>query len=220
MPTPLEISAKIEIPENDKFTPIGQDEAEFIYQFLKEKKLKNTLEIGFAYARSTSHIIAATESPHIAIDPYQKSFQNLGTKNIEVLGLSKLLDHRNDFSHNVLPKLLNEGEYFDFIFIDGDHKFDFQFVDFYYSALLLKNDGFLLLHDSWMRSTRLLMSFIERNRKDFTKINLPLKNLALYQKTGKDLRDGMNFKEFYTLRSILTHALYSLKNRLLPPKRS
>ena len=51
------------------------------------------------------------------------------------------------------------------------------------------------------------MNFIETNRKDYTKVNTPLRNFALYQKVGKDLRNGMHFREFYTFKSILTHNL-------------
>ena len=47
------------------------------------------------------------------------------------------LDFRRDFSHNVLPQLAQEGRKFEFIFIDGDHKFDGILVDFYYAVVLV-----------------------------------------------------------------------------------
>jgi len=205
--TPEEINQQLIIPEEDSATPIKNNEALFIYDFLKEHKLSKTLETGFAYANSASHIMAATGAKHIAIDPFQKNYQYLGLKNIEKLGFSSLLNYHEDYSHNVLPALCKEGAKFEFIFIDGDHKFDGEFVDFYYADLLLEQSGYILLHDTWMRSTRLLMSFIKRNRKDYSYIPTNCRNFALYKKTGEDTRNGMHFKEFFTLKSILSHNL-------------
>ena len=143
---PREINSKLTIPSEDSASPIKSNEAEFIFNFLTEKKLSKTLETGFAYAKSASHIIAATRSRHIAIDPFQDKYQNLGKENIEALGLDNFLELHEDYSHHVLPKLLDRKEKFDFIFIDGDHKFDGIFVDFYYSDLLLEKGGYILLH--------------------------------------------------------------------------
>lgn len=195
------------VPDEDAATPIKDSEAQFIHDFLVSNKIQKTLEVGLAYAKSAAHIIAATENKHIAIDPFQDNYQRLGLTNIDNLGLTNYLDFREDFSHNVLPQLLIEKAKFEFIFIDGDHKFDGEFIDFYYSDLLLESNGFVLLHDTWMRSTRLLMHFIKNNRKDFKKVPTPLRNFALYQKVGKDNRNGMHFKEFYTFKSIVSHNL-------------
>ena len=200
-----QINASLEIPEEDSSTPIKESEAAFIFNFLKEKNLVKTLEIGFAYGRSASHIIAATGKTHITIDPFQKNYNHLGIQNMEKLGYSDLLDHRDDYSHNVLPVLVSEGRKFEFIFIDGDHKFDGEFIDFYYADLLIEQKGYILLHDTWMRSTRLVMQFIKKNRTDYRQVKKPLRNFALFQKIGKDNRNGMMFREFYTFRSYFVH---------------
>ncbi|MFP4059158.1 MAG: class I SAM-dependent methyltransferase [Bacteroidales bacterium] len=210
--TPDEINMKLVIPDWDKVSPIKEEEARFIYDFVKKHQLKRTLETGFAFARSASHIIAASESMHISIDPFQFRYKNYGINNIEKLGLKDYLDLRADYSHNILPQLLQEKRSFDFIFIDGDHKFDGILVDFYYAAMLLEKGGYVLLHDTWMRSTRLVMSFIKKNRKDFQKIHTPLRNFSLYQKIGDDKRDGMFFKEFYNFKMLFVHYLINWMN--------
>jgi len=203
--TPEEINKKLVIPDEDSASPVKSSEAEFIYNFLREKNITSTCETGFAYAKSASHIVAATQSNHIVMDPFQENYQFLAMKNMKALGLDKFVTYYNDFSHNVLPKLVDEKKKFDFIFIDGDHKFDGEFVDFYYSDLLLNDNGYILMHDTWMRSTRLVMAFVNSNRPDYKYIKTPLRNFALYQKIGKDKRNGMHFKEFYTTKSFLTH---------------
>ena len=203
--TPKEINELLVIPAEDSSSPVKSEEAEFIYNLLSEKSISRTLETGFAYAKSASHVIAATQSKHIVCDPFQKNYQHLGLENIKRLNQEHLLEFHDDYSHNVLPKLLRESERFEFIFIDGDHKFDGELIDFYYADLLLEENGYILLHDTWMRSTRMLMSFIKRNRKDYKLIPSGLRTLALYQKIGKDERNGMHFKEFYTFKSMLSH---------------
>lgn len=207
--TPQEINSQIHIPEEDKATPIKVNEAQFIYDFLRQHNIASTLECGFAYARSASHIMSATGAPHIAIDPFQKHYGNWGLKNVQKLGLEQQLTFFNDYSHNVLPQLVKEGRRFDFIFIDGDHKFDGVLVDFYYADLLLNDGGYILFHDTWMRSTSLVTSFVTTNRDDYKTLPTPLRNLHMVQKVGKDARNGMFFREFYTFRSLMTHSLIS-----------
>ena len=66
---PGEINSKLTIPAEDSYSPIKSNEAEFIYDFLKEKGLSKTLETGFAYAKSASHIMAATGSKRVSNSP-------------------------------------------------------------------------------------------------------------------------------------------------------
>ena len=63
--TPKEINELLVIPAEDSSSPVKSEEAEFIYNLLSEKSISRTLETGFAYAKSASHVIAATQSKHI-----------------------------------------------------------------------------------------------------------------------------------------------------------
>jgi predicted O-methyltransferase YrrM len=232
---PQRILEHLEIPEWDTASPIRDDEATFLYEFVAKEKITKTLETGFAFAKSCSHIMAASQSSHISIDPFQENYASLGLENVKKLGLAERLDFRPDFSHNVLPSLAKEGRKFEFIFIDGDHKFDGIFVDFYYADLLIDTGGYIMLHDTWMRSTRLVMSFIDKNRDDYEYIATPLKTFALYRKIGTDKRDGMYFQEFYSLGSFWKYHLitwmktgkqtplkklaHSLKNAINPARK-
>jgi hypothetical protein len=60
----------------------------------------------------------------------------------------------------------------------------------------VEEGGYVLLHDTWMRSTQLDISFIKKNRKDYR-----------YQKVSEDARDGMHYKEFFTLKATFSHGL-------------
>ena len=193
-----EIAEKLVVRPKDKTTSIGQDEARFVYEFLQKHEIKRTMEVGFAYGYSAACIIGATGSNHIAIDPFQSTFDNAGMKNLKALGYGPQCELREAPSHVALPQLLKEGKTFQFIFVDGGHRFDEIFVDWYYSDLLLEKDGYVLFHDLWMRSTQMVAAFIQTNRADYRSIPTPLKNLVLFQKSDrKDERSWDHFEEFY-----------------------
>jgi predicted O-methyltransferase YrrM len=198
---------KLDIPENDSSTPIKDTEARFIYNFIKKNRFNKTLETGCGYGKSAVSIMAATGMPHIVIDPFQSNYKYGGINNIKKAGFEKQLSYMEDYSHAVLPHLLSEGKKFDFIFIDGDHRFDGQFIDFYYADLMLEEKGYILFHDTWMRSTAHMESYIARNRRDYTAVKTGLRNLALFQKTDKDKRGWMHFKGFATSKSLMTNSV-------------
>lgn len=200
-----EIKMLLEIPSHDSATAVEDSQGILMYDLIKEQQLKNTLEVGFAYGKSGAYIMAASMSPHVAIDPFQDEYKNTGVKNIRKLGMEHNLNLYRDYSHAVLPQLLKEEKRYDFIFIDGDHKFDAIFVDYYYSDLLLRKGGYILFHDTWMRSTRLVESFVKNNRRDYRPVRTGVRNLALFRKEGNDSRPWMHFKEFYTLRSMVSY---------------
>lgn len=206
--TPQNINGQITIPEEKSSSPVSESQALKIYEFLKARpELKDTLEVGFAIGRSAAHIIAATGKHHHIIDPFQEDYGSWGIKNLKKLGLEGHYTLHKQLSHDALPQLLAAGKKFDFIFIDGDHRFDGAFIDFYYSDLLLNPGGYVLLHDTWMRPIRLIMSFINSNRANYS-LKLDEDNLGLYQKvSATDKRDGMHFKEFYTSKSYARHHL-------------
>ena len=197
----------LEVPEQGKSSPVQTSEAVFMYEWIRKHGLRRTLEVGLGYGRSAAYIMRATGSSHIAMDPFQSRYNDLGLKNADRLGHLPLLDFRPDRSHNVLPQLLRENRRFDFIFIDGDHKYDAILLDFYYSDLLLERGGYVMLHDMWMRSTRLVVSFIRRNKRNYRYVKTPLRNLALFQKQGEDTRSWTFFREFYTVRSVFSHPI-------------
>ena len=183
-----------------RLVSLTKEEAEFIYTFLQQTGIKKTLEIGLAYGCSAAYIISATESTHYAIDKYQRSvWENVGIENLEILALDHHLKLQCDWSHNALPALLNRGLNFDFVFIDGDHKFDGIMNDFYYVDLLLNRKGYVLFDDLWMKATQIVVNWIDTNRLDYKRIQLTedeYTNFALYQKIGGYPRDWDHFNEF------------------------
>lgn len=109
-----------------------------------------------------------------------------------------------------LAQLHQEGKRFDFIFIDGDHKFSGAFVDFHFAAQMLEEGGIVVFHDLWMRALILLRAYIRKNRPDLKEIPMQSSNMAAFQKVGPDTRDGMVFSEFYTRKGYLKYHINRL----------
>ncbi len=213
----------LELPANDAGTAVSRAEAEFIHNLLIELKPRLTLEVGMGYGFSAAHILSATGGAdttgatgamHHVMDPFQEEYGNLGLKNVEKLGLAPRMIFHPDYSHAVLPRLLREGVKVDFAFIDGGHRFDDIFIDFYYAELLLNDGGHILLHDAWMRSTQTVASWVRRNKKNFVRVPTPMRNLILLRKRGADDRAWNHFRGFGTWKSLVSHSVNTLKRKV------
>jgi len=199
--------SKLHVLKGWEHVPIKQSEAEFLFQFLNEKQsfIKKTIETGFAFGFSTVHIMnALPKARHIAIDPYQHSPLYLGTgfKNVkEFVVEPSRLTVMQELSHLALPKLIREWEEckesFQFAFIDGDHKFDYALLDFFYLDQLLAQKGFLFIHDTWMESIQKLCAFIATNKLEYKKMDIEGgEGFAIYCKIGQDTRNWDHYVNF------------------------
>jgi predicted O-methyltransferase YrrM len=210
-----EIAQKIQRRPGEKSDSISTEEANFIHDLITKNKIKKTLEIGLSYGFSAAHIIHATRSKHVVVEPFAQARDDLGIKNLASLDYLQYLELREERSHNALPSLVNENKQFEFIFIDGGHKYDEIFIDWYYSDLLLEPHGFILFHDDWMRSSQLVGSFIRNNRTDYREIKTgAVGSLMLFQKFGRDDRPWYHFNEFYTRRGMKSHHQFLVKRVL------
>jgi predicted O-methyltransferase YrrM len=214
-----DVFERLNLPQGERHVSVSKAEGKFIHQWIQEHQLHATLEVGLGYGVSAISILSAHDGIHTCIDPFQEqNFQNKGLKNLETFGCQDRLVFYEDFSHNVLPELYAEHKKYDFILIDGDHRFDSIFIDFYYADLLLAQKGYILFHDSWMRGIQLVTSYIRHNRSNYVQIRNVGLNLILFQKTGKTpISAWDDFHEFYTLRGILSHQVIRTIIRFFKP---
>jgi predicted O-methyltransferase YrrM len=204
----------LEMPIADRGTAVSRVEAEYIHDLMVGLKPSATLEVGMGYGGSAAFIIAGARVTHYAMDPLQIEYDHLALKNLNKLGLDGYLKFYPEYSHSVLPRLYSEGVKIDFTFIDGGHRFDDIFIDFYYADLMLKKGGHILLHDAWMRSTQTVVSWVRKNKKSYQVVPTPLKNLILLKKIGEDFRPWNHFKGFATWKSLISHNVNTLKRRV------
>lgn len=143
---------------------VSKAEAQVLAAIILKHNCQQSLETGVANGISTLAItqaIARNQGHHYGIDPCQFSDH-------QGVALTLLAEHhlQQHFTlcegptHLEAPKLLSQGKTFDFIFIDGMHKFDYKFLDFFYADKLLKVDGFLVFHDLLLPSTKKLAKFV------------------------------------------------------------
>ncbi len=210
---------RLEIGPRDR-SQISDAEAEFLFRFVRDHGVVDTLEVGCGLGKSAVSIMLGTGGKHIAIDPFQANYDFRGVRNVGRAGLADAFELRAEPSCTALPALLAEGRRFDFVFVDGSHRFDDILVDFTFADLLLRPGGHIVFDDLWMRTTQLALAYIRTNRPDYRRDPGAPRTLALVQKIGEDERNGMFHREFYTARGFVSHhAVTWLAGRDTPAKR-
>lgn len=140
-------------------------------QLMLQNKPKRTLEIGLSFGGSCLLFTATHREisgrpgrQHMALDPFQKvAWDDSGLLAVERAGLSDYLDFRPQFSSLLLPRLVENGEQFDLVYVDGSHLFEDVFVDAYYTSRLLSEGGVVAFDDCRVDHVMKVLQFIGRN---------------------------------------------------------
>jgi len=98
---------------------ISQEEADYLQEMARGKRV---LEVGSAFGGSTI-AMALHAAEVVAIDPHQAIPESLPTllANLRVFGVEDRVRVVAGSSHDQLPLLIQAGERFDLVYIDGDH---------------------------------------------------------------------------------------------------
>jgi predicted O-methyltransferase YrrM len=171
-----------------------------MHDLMRERSVRRSLEVGMAYEFSTVWMLDASRSQadslHIAIDPFQKThWRGIGLAQVAQLGFKYNFQWIEDYSIHALSNLIFKQEKFDFIYIDGNHRFDDVIVDFYLSDQILNCGGLIVFDDTWMQSVRTVVNFVITNRA-YELVRQPVLNMAVLQKKGDDDRDWWHFAPF------------------------
>jgi hypothetical protein len=103
---------------------------------------------------------------HTAIDPFQTTeWKSDGLLYVEAAGLQQHFRFIGDMSSQALPRLLEAGERFDLIYVDGSHAYDNVFIDYYYGMRALKKNGLLLFDDCTTKDIGRVIHFIIKKQK-------------------------------------------------------
>lgn len=145
-----------EFPE--KFSHISRSTGELLQRAVREIRPAVSVEVGLAFGVSTLFICDAIQSlpqpgVHIVLDPYQNGkWRGVGLKNLHDAGFDSIVEFHEEPSELFLPKMVASNRRVDFAFIDGLHRFDQAFVEFYYINRLLRPGGLVLFDDAVRRS--------------------------------------------------------------------
>jgi predicted O-methyltransferase YrrM len=147
---------------------VSLERGEFLGQMISRAGALRTLETGCGSGLSALFILQATlkngagVGSHVIMDPDQDSFfHGVGTRLIKNAGAWDKVAFYQERSQIVMPRLWADGQIFDAIFIDGDHRFDGAFCDAYFAHRLLKPGGILIIDDIWMDAVYLVCHFME-----------------------------------------------------------
>ncbi len=184
----------------DKNTKISIKQGAMMNEFMRANSVQRSLEVGFAYGFSTVWMLDAlrskTDSLHVSVDPLQKSlWHGIGLTQVDRLAFGKSFKWIENFSIHALSDFIRRNEKFDFVYIDGNHRFDDVIVDFYLADQIVRPGAIIILDDMWMPSVRAAVNFIVNNRA-YERIAQPVDNMTVLRKSRDDDRDWTHFKKF------------------------
>lgn len=177
---------------------INNAEGNTISTIIQENNFKTCLEIGMAYGLSSFYILMNKNTSLISIDPYQTSqWHNNGVKLLTQFKFIKRHKLYKETNYVALPKILSKykANYFDFIFIDGFHTFDYTLFDFFYSNFLLKIGGIIIIDDALHYGVNKCIKYIETNYLSYTKLKSS-PTIAIFKKKSEDNRIWNFHKNF------------------------
>jgi predicted O-methyltransferase YrrM len=143
-------------------------------QLMLRYRPKRTLEVGLCFGGSCL-LFAATHreltghasKQHTAVDPFQQQvWDDAGLLALERAELADYVSFQPYFSSIILPRLLEENEQFDLVYIDGSHVFEDVFIDAYYTGRLLSQDGVVAFDDCCDPHVRKVLAFFRTNLGD------------------------------------------------------
>jgi len=151
-------------------TSLTADRGNFLSELCQREGARSVLEIGMAWGLSTSFLLralVANDAPpgaHVVIDPFQtEDFHRAALTSIQRLGLESMIEFYEERSELALPKMVEAQRLFDFVFIDGNHRFDAVFLDLVYANRLPKPGGVMAFYDSWADPMFLACRYLETN---------------------------------------------------------
>ena len=81
-----------------------------------------------------------------------------------------------------MEKKIKEKKNYDIIFINEYNIYDYTSIDIYNSFKLLNINGYLIIEGILNQKMNKILISIEKNYKNLEKINMSIKNIAIYNK--------------------------------------
>lgn len=150
---------------------ISVPEAIALHNFIIKERPQRVIEIGMAYGVSTLAILSALEANGqgelISLDPYINwdTANQIALHQVARAGLGHRHQHRREPSYLGLTQLIREQFVADFIYIDGNHNFDYAFTDFFIADKTVKTGGVIAFNDAGWRSVFRVINFVRKYRK-------------------------------------------------------
>lgn len=149
---------------------VPREEGDLLYSLVRWLKPHHTIEVGMANGLSTFFIAQALKDNatgvHIAIDPFQATdWQNAGVALLQHGRIADRVRLLEQPSHQALPSLESRGIRAQFVFVDGNHLFDYVLTDFLCADRLLDIGGVIAFDDSDWPAITSVIRFALANRR-------------------------------------------------------
>jgi predicted O-methyltransferase YrrM len=190
----------------DHMTRISEPQGLWMFDTVLGLRPSRSLEVGLAYGFSTVYILAAMAQAggghHTALDPFQMThWHGIGARQAQEVGMEQSFQLLQEYSFAALADFRSRQQMFEFIYIDGGHRFDEVLLDFTLAAQICPSGGHIILDDMWMPSVRTTVSWIRCNRRDFREVATPVANIAHFERVGDDDRAWDHYVRFETARA-------------------
>ena len=196
--------------------------AEYLYALVRSLKPHRTVEVGLAWGASSTAICAALRdnangARATIMDPHQDlpggahTYHGVGLQALDRYGLRTVVDFHQERSDWVLAHLAHDGHRIQFAFIDGDHRLDPTFVDFYFIDRMLDVGGVVIFDDFPFPAVQSVIAHVMGNLH-YEAVPCPPTRLAAFRKAKADDRD---FEQWYdhSRGPRAQEALDALRNR-------
>ena len=195
---------------------IGPATARFIYESVSEQS--KTLETG---AGISTLVFALKMSTHIAITPNANEVGAIR----DYAGMNQISLSRVDFviepSDGYLPRCASHD--LDVVLIDGKHAFPWPIIDWFYTAVKLREGGILILDDAEISSVSILKDFMcedphweiikcfGRHAVAFRKLSMSIRDISWHMQPFITRRFGRKARLLNDLRTLSGTVLDILK---------
>ena len=196
----------------DQISRMRPEQGAMLRQLMMDSSASRSLEVGFAYGFSTLWMLDALrkhrEAVHVAIDPFEKSsWHGVGLRQVDKIRFEGRFKWIEEFSIHALCDLIRQREKFDFIYIDGNHRFDDVIVD----SRSLEPHRPRRHVDAVDQSCEY---FIIANRS-YRVEKQPIRNIRVLRKLRDDDRSHLHFNKFLIPDDPLTNRFNRLIRRLI-----
>ncbi len=160
--------ACVESPAGERLplhSELPAEEGRVLQHWFRESSASRVLEIGCAYGISSLYLCEVMAERDVGcyhvIDAFQSSeWRNVGLGHLQRARPEGGFEFHEELSELCLPRLLAQGEHYDFAFVDGWHTFDQVMLEFYYINRMLAPGGIVVFDDVHLPALQKVLAYL------------------------------------------------------------
>jgi len=144
-----------------QFWNIARETANFLSILIKTAKTKNMLEIGTSngYSGIWFGLALKETQGHLTTIEFWDKRQNVAIENFKKTGVNDIITPKLGSAFPIMQKMYEDGEKFDFIFIDANKK---EYIEYFELADKMLVDGGIIAADNVLSHEEKVKPFVEK----------------------------------------------------------